>query len=202
MDPVHRREAGQLREPAPLRWVRSDLRRPVGPDQHDGGVEEVPGEELEEVPGVGVGPVEVLDPDGDDPVGAEVADHVEDRREQAAGATVVVGPGVVAGVDPAGQRGETLGLGEQVRAGAADLAEQVRERRQRDDVAADGDATPDVQAHPGPLGGLGDQRRLPDPGIAADQQDRRDTGPGVREGALEERQLIGSSDEVGVLGAV
>ena len=88
-------------------------------------------------------------------------------------------PGVVAGVDPAGQRGETFGLGEQVGVGAANLAEQVCERRQRDDVAADGDATPDVEAHPGPLGCLRDQRRLPDPGIPADQQDRRDTGPGV-----------------------
>ena len=146
--------------------------------------------------------MKVLDPDGDDAVGAEVADHVEDRREQAARAVVGAAPWVVAGLEPAGEGGETFGLGEQVRAGAADLAEQVSERRQGDHVTADGDATPDVEAHPGPLGRLADQRRLPDPGIPADQQDRRDTGPGVRKGALEERQLIGSSDEVGVLGAV
>ena len=108
VDPVHGGEAGELGEPASLRRVRSDLGRPVGADEHDGGVEEVPREELEEVPGVGVGPVEVLDPDRDDSVGAEVADHVEDRCEQAAGAVVVAGPGVVAGVEPAGERGETV----------------------------------------------------------------------------------------------
>ena len=102
--------------------MRSDLRRPVRTDEHDRPVEQVPREELEEVPGVGVGPVEVLDPYRDGPVGAEVADNVEDRREQAAGATVVVSPGIVPGVEPAGERGEALGLGEQVGAGAVDLA--------------------------------------------------------------------------------
>ena len=87
-----------------MRRVRADLGGPVGADEHDGGVEEVPGEELEEVPGVGVGPVEVLDPDRDDPVGAEVADEVEDRGEEAARAELVAGSGGMAGVEPAGQR--------------------------------------------------------------------------------------------------
>ena len=173
---------------------------PVGADQHDRPVEQVPGEELEEVPGDGVGPVEVLDPDRDGPVGAEVADNVEDRREQAAGATVVVPRGSCPGSSQRASGREALGLGEQVGAGAADLAEQVSERRQRDDVTADGHATPDVEAHPRPLGGLCDQRRLPDPSVPSDEQDRRDTGLGVREGALEQGELVGSSDEVGVLG--
>ena len=113
-----------------MRRVGSDLGGPVGPDEDDWGVEEVPGEELEEVPGVGVGPVEVLDPDRDGPVGAEVADEVEDGGEQAARAEVVACSGVMASVEPAGQRGEVLRLGEQRRGGAADLAKQVSQRRQ------------------------------------------------------------------------
>jgi hypothetical protein len=42
--------------------------------------------------------VEVLDPRGDDAVGAEVADELEDRCEEVAGAVFVAGPHV--GVEP------------------------------------------------------------------------------------------------------
>ena len=96
-------EAGELGEAASLCRVGADLGGPVGADEHDGDVEEVAGEVLEEVPGVGVGPVEVLDPDRDDPVGAEVADELEDRCEEAAGAALVAG-WPLAGVEPAGER--------------------------------------------------------------------------------------------------
>ena len=91
---------------------------------------------------------------------------------------------------------------QEVRAGAADLAEQVRERRQRDDVAADGDATPDIEVHTGPFGSLGDQGRLADAGVATDQEVDGTPTRGVCEGAFEQGELVGSSDEVGVVGAV
>ena len=182
--------------------MRAYLGGPVCADEDDRGVEEVAGEVLEEVPGVGVGPVEVLDPDRDGPVVAEVADEVEDGGEEAARAELVAGSGRIAAVEPAGQRGEVLRLGEQRRVGAPDLAKEVRQRRQRDDVAADGDATADVEVHTGTFGSFGDERRLADSGISADEQGRRDPRPGVREGAFEQGQLVDSSDEVGVLRSV
>ena len=156
----------------------------VGADEHDGGVEEVPGEELEEVPGDGVGPVQVLDAHRDDSIGAEVADHLEDRDEQAAW-PAIAGGRVRRGVEPPGERGEVLRFCEQVWAGASDLAEQVGERGERDDVAADGHAPPDVEVDAGSVGGFADQGRLADPGVAADEEDRGDTGLGVGEGAPE-----------------
>ena len=115
VDPVHRREAGELGEPAPLRRVRSDLRSPVGADQHDALVEEVPRQELEEVPGDGVGPVEVLDPDRHDAIGGEVADQLEDGDEQAARTEPSAAWRSGRRIEPPGQRREVVRLVEEVR---------------------------------------------------------------------------------------
>ena len=98
VDAVDGGEAGELGEAASLCRVGADFGRAVGADEHDGDVEEVAGEVVEEVPSVGVGPMEVLDPRRDDTVGAEVADELEDRCEETAGAALVAGP--LVGVEP------------------------------------------------------------------------------------------------------
>ena len=98
VDAVDGGEAGELGEAASLCRVGADFGRAVGADEHDGDVEEVAGEVVEEVPSVGVGPMEVLDPRCDDTVGAEVADELEDRCEETAGAALVAGS--LVGVEP------------------------------------------------------------------------------------------------------
>jgi hypothetical protein len=104
MDSVHVREAGELGQPTPRRRARPDLGGPIGGDEHDRRGDQVPGEELEQVPGDRVGPVEVLDADRDHPVGGEVADDLENGDEQAAWPPLRAGCGVGRRIEPASQR--------------------------------------------------------------------------------------------------
>ena len=154
---MHRGQASELRKPPPLRRMGPDLRRPVGADEHHRDVQEVAGEELEQVPAGPIGPVEILDTHRHDPIGGQPADHVEDRDEQSPGPSVDR-RGVRGWVEPPSERGEVFRLVQQGRGGSANLAEQVGEGRQRDDVAADGHAPPEVESDPGPGGGLADER--------------------------------------------
>ena len=85
MQAVRRRQARELAEAASLLWVGSDFVGAVGADQHDVFVDEVAGEEVEQVPRQRVGPVQILERDDDRSVSAEAGDELEQRREQRAG---------------------------------------------------------------------------------------------------------------------
>ena len=77
-------QACDLAEAASLLWVGSDFIGAVGANQHDVFVHEVAGEKVEQIPRQRVSPVQILEPDDDRSISAEVGDELEQRREQRA----------------------------------------------------------------------------------------------------------------------
>ena len=76
------------------------------------------------------------------------------------------------------------------------VAEQVGQRRQRDQLAAHRNAPADDQLGAGAPGPFRDERRLADAGFTADEQHRGRALAGGRDGALEGSEFVVASDEV------
>ena len=194
----HVREAGERGEPAPLR-TGADLVGPVGADQHDALVDEVPGQELEQVQRDGIGPVEVLEADDHDVGPGEVGDEVEDGGEEAGAA---VAPTARVRSHPAGQRCQLVPSGQDALGAPVDLPEEIGQRGERDRATPHLDAAADVQRHLAAGRALAQDRGLADARIAGDEQHHRSAGPGARHGALERRQLPAAPDEPVAAGAL
>ena len=95
-------------------------------------VDEVAGQVLEQVPGHGVGPVQVLEPHEHRVISREVGDQLEYGDEQPSVRRVGLVGGDRAGCEPMAERRQSRRVGQQVRSRPADLAEEIGERDQRE----------------------------------------------------------------------
>jgi hypothetical protein len=137
VDPMRCGEPAQLGDAGPLRRMTSDFVGPVGADQDQVLVDQVASEVLEEVPGHGVSPVQILDSGDDDlaaRVVAEPGEQLEHCGEQAGIGRALGVEGGRACREPLVQPGRLVQHG---RPSPSELAEQVGERRQWDGVAAE-----------------------------------------------------------------
>ena len=127
--------------------------------------------------------MEVLDADQDGVRLGEGGDQVEHRSEGHAGfgrqRRRHLGrrrPGTT----PAGGQ-----LGDRDGCVAVDLADQVLDRGEGEHLAAEGQASSEVDERSAPLGRLAQQRGLADARVPADEQDRGESGPGLVDGTLD-----------------
>jgi hypothetical protein len=118
--------------------------------------------------------VEVLEADDDGVIGAERTEQFQHRREQDAGADLSEGGVRCLRRQPPLERCETTRSSEQARSCAPDLAKQVGERCEWDDITAHGNAPTEKDVDVDLRSGLDEQRRLPDPSVTANEQDRSD----------------------------
>ena len=189
---MRRGQACDLAEAATLLWVGSDLVGAVGANQHDVFVHEVAGEKIEQVPRQRVGPVQILERDDDRSVSTEAGDELEQRREQRASRRPL---GRRARRDPVAQRRQG-GLRKRCGICSPNVAEQLGQRCQRDQLAAHRHASTDDQLCIGAPCSFGDECRLADACFTADEQHRRRALAGGRDRALESGQFVVAADEV------
>ncbi len=161
----------------------------------------------EEVPGGGVGPVQVLQGEHDRAVGGDALQQPCGEFEEAGGAVLVVAAGA-GGAEFGQQAGQFLLLavggggqfgGECVAQGAQGGGEGGEGQSVRADLdtAAERD---DGSAVGGVPRELLDQAGLADPGLAAEQQRLRLARVGAGERVLQVLQLLGAADEHGADG--
>lgn len=177
----------------------------VAGDDHDPAPAEGAEEVGEEVPGGGVGPVEVLQDEHDRAVAGEAFQEPQGQFEEAGGG-VLVGGLVAAGVAQFGQQAGELGLlavgggGEFVGEPAAEGAQCGGEGGEGEPVGAELDATAegdDGTLLAGRVEELLDEPGLADPRLAADEQrlglSRGRAGERLGEGG----EFAGAADEHG-----
>ena len=196
VDAMHGRQAGQLTQTATLLGVRADLVGTVGADQHDPLVDQVAGQEVEQVPRQRIGPMQILERHDRHTISWQRPDELEDRAEQPARRRRCPGGSRRIRCRPVPQRGHRRSV-QRLRRRSPHVAHQLHQRRQRDHLAAHRHAPPHEQVSAGTAGALGDQRRLADAGVTADQQHPRTPLSGHVDDAVERRQLTAAPDEVG-----
>ena len=181
-DAVDRRVALDLRQERP-QWVAAmQLVEAVGQDHEDPLAAERAGEERDEGPGRGIGPVEILEHEDDRRLAAEAVEEGEHGLEEPA-LRRAVGPVVRrrrAGQprEEAGQLGAVARM-QRVEGGMAVAGEAPQRRRQRGVgqlalAELDGVAGEDLRAgRLGPAQELADEARLADAGVTRHEGERR-----------------------------
>ena len=165
---MHGRQARDLTQAPPLFGIRRDLVGAVGADEHDVLVDEVPGEEVEQVPGRRVGPVQVFERD-DDRISAPRPTTSSSNGAKSAPAAVPGPPD-----PPRSIRASGATVGPTVNA----LGFARRTSRSRSANGASGITSPPIGTHrrdqfrTGAPGSFGDERRLADARFTADEQHR------------------------------
>ena len=173
----------------------ADLAGAVRADEYHAFVDEVAGQELEQVPGHGVGPVQVLEPHEHRVINREMGDQFEYGDEQPSVRRVGLVGDNRAGCEPVAERRQIRRVGQQIRSRPADLAEEIGERDQGNGVAADVGGPPQVEGDIGSQRALAHDRRLADARVTAHQHDGRQPFACVDDHLLEDRQLRVSSNE-------
>ena len=196
VDAMHGRQAGQLTQTATLLGVRADLVGTIGANQRDRLVDQVAGQEVEQVPRQRIGPMQILEGHDRHTISWQRPDELEDRAEQPARRRRCPGGSRRIRCRPVPQRCHRRSV-QRLRRRSPHVADQLHQRRQRDHLAAHRHAPPHEQVSAGTAGALGDQRRLADAGITTDQQHPRTAQPGNLDDAVERRQLTAAPDEVG-----
>ncbi len=197
VDPVDPLGALELGDIGRHDVARVELVGPQGGDDQDAGIAQVPGQEREQVAGRRVGPLDVLDDQDQRRDPGEPLDDTEDELEQPPLGEPVVGPGskrpeTAVGGSASTRSGRGADLRHQPRQLASvrpeerrdragiDVAQQrpegFDERRIRQPPGAEREAATDQD--PGALGGHPfaeplDEPRLPDPGLAGDEDHPR-----------------------------
>ena len=199
--------AASSSRPSPSRWMRcaagrrassprrrrccaarADLVGAVGADQHDVLVDEVAGQEVEQIPRQRVGPVQVLERDDDR------TSSPRPRSSSSSGANSMAGCRPLGPPPPRAiqsRSGASVGrVRQRVGLRSPHIAEQVGQRRERDHVAAHRHAPADEQLGTGAPTAFRDQRGLADAGVAADEQRPRARPHGPLPTARSKRQLV------------
>ena len=203
---------GQLHEE---RMTQLERLCPERPDHHDPPSTEVSDDEREQVPRRGIAPVEVFQDEDQGSVRTEALQQRERQLEQPSlirrarrGRGRVcrrrwVGGCVEEPAEPRGDGGEACArLAEELAQRrwvelVAEHPEGFEERAVRQALAAEIDAAAEEDANArlsGRVGELGEEPRLPDTRVTADQDDRRFAADGPLEGALQAGELGGSPD--------
>jgi hypothetical protein len=214
LDPAAPVQLGQER---PQRVAAVQLVGPVGHDQQQPPVPQIPVKEGQQVPGGAVRPVQVLDDQHGRPLGPQPLQQHQQQLEQpplvrpqpeptrAQPGTSRSGAGSPAGVQLGEETGQLDPCPARDQLGQLGLVQVAQERPQgldqggeRHPLAAQLDAAADQHGRPG-LPGRGDQLTdqtgLADPGLAAEQHRRRGPGGGPVRGRGQPGQLLGPADE-------
>ena len=183
LDATHAAELGD--STAQVR-VANELVSTVGADEHDLFVDKAPGEMLEQVPGGGIRPLEIVEADDGGALRAQLADEPEGQDEHVAGSPCARCRQLAERLE----RGQLADL-----APSLHLTEEIDQGSERDRLPADVNAATDVPRRASTSRGLRQQRGLPDAWITADEHDPWLTPSRPRHRALEHSELVVPSDD-------
>ena len=167
-------------------WVADELAGAVGADEHDPLVDQVPGQVLEQVPGRGITPVEIVEADDDGGLRSQLADEPERQDEHVTGAPCP-------GCRQLAERLQRVQVGDV--APSLDVSDQIDQGRERDRLPADVHTATEEELRASTSCSLGQQRGLPDTRLTADQHHPRLTFSRPRHGPLEHRKLVVPTDD-------
>ena len=182
LEPAHARQPGQLRQERSQRMAPADIVGAVRGGEQQRHRPERPDQQVEQIPGGPVRPLQIVDHEHQRPVGGEPAQQRPEQLQQPPLATGFVAGGAQLRQQPQ----QTVGPGQQVghrprTAGFHQRAHDGGGRCQRQALGAERQAGGTHDPRAGRLGGLGqvlEQPGLPDPGLTADDHHLERAGPG------------------------